>query len=59
AGNIVRNTVLVYWHGTGQDGLFVWLHDSWGGDLYSAGLLGILVWAIGHFEPRPDIRPET
>ncbi len=58
-GNIVRNTLLIYWHGTGQDGLFNWLHDSWGGDFYSAGLLGILVWAIGHFEPRPEPRQET
>ena len=58
-GNIVRNTLLIYWHGTGQDGLFNWLHDSWGGDFYSAGLLGILVWAIGQFEPRSETRPET
>ena len=51
-GNIIRNTILTYFHGTGQDALFVWLHDSWGGDLYSAGLLGILVWWIGKFESR-------
>ena len=51
-GNIIRNTALIYFHGTGQDALFAWLHDSWGGDLYSAGLLGILVWWIGKFEPR-------
>jgi cyanoexosortase B len=59
AGNIVRNTILTYWHGTGQDGLFVWLHDSWGGDLYSAGILGILVWAIGHFEDRSATESRT
>ncbi|MBD2326484.1 cyanoexosortase B [Alkalinema sp. FACHB-956] len=41
--NIIRNTMLTFFHGTGQDGLFEWLHDSWGGDLYSAGLLGLLV----------------
>jgi cyanoexosortase B len=52
-GNIIRNTILVYFHGTGQDALFVWLHDSWGGDLYSAGILGILVWWIGKFETKP------
>lgn len=51
-GNIIRNTLLIYFHGTGQDALFDWLHDSWGGDLYSAGLLGILVWWIGKFESR-------
>lgn len=49
-GNIIRNTLLTYFHGTGQDALFTWLHDSWGGDLYSAGILGILVWWIGKFE---------
>jgi cyanoexosortase B len=51
-GNIIRNTILTYFYGTGQDALFVWLHDSWGGDLYSSGLLGILVWWIGKFESR-------
>lgn len=52
-GNIVRNTLLTYFHGNGQEALFVWLHDSWGGDLYSALILGILVWWIGKFEePR-------
>ncbi len=56
-GNIIRNTILVYFHGTGQDALFVWLHDSWGGDLYSAGILGILVWWIGKFEPKPTPKP--
>jgi cyanoexosortase B len=56
-GNIIRNTLLTYWHGTGQDGLFVWLHDSWGGDLYSAGILGVLVWAIGKFEDRLSPQP--
>ncbi|MEB3291660.1 MAG: cyanoexosortase B [Synechococcales bacterium] len=50
AANIVRNTALTFFHGTEQDGLFVWLHDSWGGDLYSAGLLGLLVMVIGKIE---------
>ncbi|MDJ0704286.1 MAG: cyanoexosortase B [Leptolyngbyaceae cyanobacterium MO_188.B28] len=42
-GNIVRNTVLSFFHGTGQSGAFYWLHDSWGGDLYSAAMLLLLV----------------
>jgi cyanoexosortase B len=50
AANIVRNTALTFFHGTGQDALFVWLHDSWGGDLYSAGLLGLLVLLISKIE---------
>lgn len=42
-GNIIRNTVLTYFHGTGQDSAFTWLHDGWGGDLYSTCLLILLV----------------
>lgn len=41
--NILRNTILTFFHGTGRDELFVWLHDSWGGDLYSTIMLGSLV----------------
>ncbi|NES06257.1 MAG: cyanoexosortase B, partial [Okeania sp. SIO2F4] len=36
SANIVRNTVLTIFHGTGQDEAFHWLHDGWGGDMYSA-----------------------
>ena len=58
--NIVRNTLLSLFHGTGQSALFHWLHDSWGGDLYSAALLGMLVvlvnWVQNYFvdEPEPE-----
>lgn len=38
-GNILRNTLLSYFHGTGRSGAFEWLHESWGGDLYSALML--------------------
>lgn len=41
--NIIRNTLLTYFHGTSQDGAFKWLHDGWGGDLYSAVMLIILI----------------
>lgn len=41
--NIIRNTILTFFHGTGKDTLFVWLHDGWGGDLYSTLMLGSLV----------------
>jgi cyanoexosortase B len=41
--NVIRNTFLTYFHGTGQEGAFHWLHDSWGGDLYSAIMLLVLV----------------
>lgn len=41
--NIIRNTLLTYFHGTGNAQAFHWLHDSWGGDLYSTGMLGLLL----------------
>ncbi len=41
--NIIRNTLLTFFHATGQDGAFHWLHDSWGGDLYSACMLLVLI----------------
>ncbi len=41
--NIIRNTLLTFFHGTAQDELFHWLHDSWGGDVYSALMLGSIV----------------
>ena len=44
--NIIRNTLLTFFHATGQDGAFHWLHDSWGGDMYSACMLLLLIPAI-------------
>ena len=43
AGNIVRNTLLSFFHGAGQTAAFHWLHESWGGDLYSATMLLLLI----------------
>ncbi len=43
AANVIRNTLLTFFHGTGREQAFTWLHDSWGGDLYSALMLGLLV----------------
>ena len=45
-GNIIRNTLLSYFHGTDNEAAFVWLHDSWGGDLYSAILLVSLIFIL-------------
>lgn len=42
-GNIIRNAALSYFHGVGNKAAFDWLHESWGGDLYSAGLLISLI----------------
>jgi cyanoexosortase B len=51
--NIIRNTLLTFFHGTGQEGAFTWLHDSWGGDLYSASMLLLLIpivnWVDNYF----------
>jgi len=41
--NILRNTLLTFFHGTGREQAFEWLHAGWGGDLYSAAMLGLLV----------------
>jgi cyanoexosortase B len=58
--NIIRNTLLTFFHGTGKENLFVWLHDSWGGDLYSAlmllSLIPILNWIDKKF---PDSLPDS
>lgn len=45
-GNILRNALLSYFHGTGNHAAFDWLHESWGGDLYSAVMLLSLVGLI-------------
>ncbi|AFY42892.1 cyanoexosortase B [Nostoc sp. PCC 7107] len=55
--NIIRNTLLSYFHGTGNEAAFKWLHDSWGGDLYSACMLLLLVpllnWMQSNFLAEP------
>ncbi|MEO0769076.1 MAG: cyanoexosortase B [Cyanobacteria bacterium J06649_4] len=42
-GNIIRNATLTFFHGAQMTKAFEWLHDSWGGDLYSAAMLGLLI----------------
>ncbi len=41
--NIIRNALLSYFHGTGNEAAFAWLHESWGGDMYSAIMLLLLI----------------
>ncbi|TAE99611.1 MAG: exosortase [Oscillatoriales cyanobacterium] len=48
--NILRNTLLTYFHGTDRETFFTWLHAGWGGDLYSACILGLLVLLINGME---------
>ena len=47
-GNIIRNTLLSYFHGTDNTVMFDWLHESWGGDVFSALLLfGVMMMVNG------------
>ncbi|WP_414526341.1 cyanoexosortase B [Nodularia chucula] len=61
--NIIRNTLLSFFHGTGREGAFTWLHDSWGGDLYSAGMLLLLVPLLNflnnYFSTDLEMEPEA
>ncbi|MBD2413508.1 cyanoexosortase B [Nostoc calcicola FACHB-389] len=61
--NIIRNTLLTFFHGTGQEGAFKWLHEGWGGDVYSACMLVSLVpllnWINNYFSASPEIGDEA
>ncbi|NEP28923.1 cyanoexosortase B [Moorena sp. SIO3I6] len=61
SANIVRNSVLTFFHGSGQDKAFHWLHESWGGDLYSAMMLVMLVLLMKfiekYFPSDPNLTP--
>ncbi|MEL6162597.1 MAG: archaeosortase/exosortase family protein, partial [Cyanobacteria bacterium J06628_3] len=61
--NIIRNTLLTFFHGTGKDGAFHWLHDSWGGDLYSACMLLVLIpvinWIDSYFSEDSETYLES
>jgi cyanoexosortase B len=41
--SIFRNTLLIFFHGSGQESAFKWLHEEWGGHVYSAAILVLLV----------------
>ncbi len=45
-GNIIRNTLLTYFHGAGNDSMFDLIHDGWGGDVYSAMMLGLVMFLM-------------
>jgi cyanoexosortase B len=54
-GNILRNALLTYFHGSGMTGTFDWLHEGWGGDAYSALMLLsliVLLQGIQRWVPR-------
>ncbi len=54
-GNVIRNTLLTFFYGTGKEQLFHWLHESWGGDLYSACMLTLLIPLLLGIEKLPKI----
>lgn len=51
--NIFRNIVLIIFYGIGQDEVFYWLYDGWGGDMYFVGILVLLIiimkWVDNYF----------
>ncbi len=54
--NIIRNALLTFFHGTGREQAFDLLHEGWGGDLYSATMLGLIVLllrGLDHWFPDP------
>ncbi|MEH2065826.1 MAG: cyanoexosortase B [Nostoc sp.] len=61
--NIIRNTLLTFFHGTGQEAAFKWLHEGWGGDLYSACMLVSLVpllnWINNYFSASLETQQEA
>ena len=60
--NIIRNTLLAVFHGNGMDQAFYILHDSWGGDLYSVGMLGTIVglnWLLDRFQESSNLIQEN
>ncbi len=60
--NIIRNTFLAVFHGNGMDQAFYILHDSWGGDLYSVGMLGTIVglnWLLDRVSRNSTITGEV
>ncbi|MDZ8055356.1 MAG: cyanoexosortase B [Aulosira sp. ZfuVER01] len=63
SANILRNTALTFFHGTGQEAAFKWLHEGWGGDLYSGCMLLLLVPLLNrinsYFSAITDIEPEA
>jgi cyanoexosortase B len=50
SGNIMRNALLTFFHGTGNDGAFEWLHEGWGGDLYSTLILALMIPLLNQIE---------
>ncbi|MEP0868631.1 cyanoexosortase B [Trichocoleus desertorum AS-A10] len=59
SANILRNTLLTFFHGTSQEKAFEWLHAGWGGDLYSACMLGLTVLLLTKIDQFFSSNPES
>jgi cyanoexosortase B len=62
SANIIRNTLLTFFHGTGREAAFHWLHEGWGGEVYSSIMLLLLVPflnLIDKYFSEPSIEIET
>lgn len=57
--NIVRNALLAWFHGTGQEKNFKLLHDSWGGDLYSVLMLLLILLVFQILQYREAVRKQS
>ena len=60
--NVLRNTVLSVFHGGGNDSAFIWLHEGWGGDVFSLIMLGGVFWMLTSIEtywPIPSDRTDN
>ncbi len=57
--NIVRNALLAWFHGTGQEANFKLLHDSWGGDLYSVFMLLLILLVFQIMQYREAVKKQS
>jgi cyanoexosortase B len=56
--NVLRNTILSFFHGGGNENAFEWLHEGWGGDVFSLVMLGGVFWLLTSIEQHwPLERP--
>lgn len=54
SGNIVRNTLLTFFHGNGKARSFEILHAGWASDIYSVIILGLLIPILIGLEKLPN-----
>ncbi|MFM7794752.1 MAG: archaeosortase/exosortase family protein, partial [Microcystis panniformis] len=57
--NIIRNALLAWFHGTGQEENFKLLHDGWGGDLYSVFMLLLILLVFQIMQYREAVRKQS